>query len=57
MIRDWVDALLVSVIVIGLCLITVLFFFASGAFNDCESRGGTPIETKRGWVCAKIERV
>lgn len=56
MIRDWTDVALVGVIISGLCAI-VFILLMTNKFDECEKRGGTPVDTKRGWVCAKIERV
>ena len=57
MIRDWVDVVFISVIIGGLCAIVAIMFFANSDWNECEKRGGSVIETPKGYVCAKIERV
>lgn len=56
MISDWEDVVLIAVVIIGICLAVFIFAQAS-KFEECTKRGGTPIDTKNGWVCAKIERI
>jgi hypothetical protein len=56
MIRDWFDVALIITIVVGLIAIVLLMFNAAGDWDECKNRGGTVIETPKGYVCAKIER-
>jgi hypothetical protein len=56
MIRDWVDVAFISLIIGGLCAIVVIMLFANSDWDECKNRGGTVIETPKGYVCAKIER-
>ena len=43
-----------AVVIVGLGF---FIFKQIGKFDDCRERGGYAVDTKQGWVCAKLERI
>lgn len=52
-IEDWVF----FTVIIGALAVLVFIYFQSGKIDDCTKRGGYAVDTSKGWVCAKLERV
>lgn len=50
-----------KLIIVGLCIgalaLIGFIYVQMGKIDDCRQRGGYAIDTKNGWVCAKLERL
>lgn len=58
--NDWGDwGLAFASAIIATLLVLLIVFIGAQVSNmdDCTKRGGSVVDTKGGWVCAKLEKV
>lgn len=51
------NKIITAFFVFSLIGVIVLATYTQVRWNDCYDRGGEVVETKNGWVCAKLEKI